>query len=143
MEKPKITSYVKMPRSTSEVGSVDYEAYSYALEQYIAFLRNKKRVYGEHRPAEMFDAMDWLGEHRDIYHHPRVSDRLDIKDYDVAELMADFANWYYENKKERTPAMIKPEEDLELSIKALRVYPIEPAIIKNMLYNLRKIVGKK
>jgi len=46
-------------------------------------------------------------------------------------------------RKERTPAMIKPEEDLELSIKALRVYPIEPAIIKNMLYNLRKIVGKK
>ena len=45
--------------------------------------------------------------------------------------------------KERTPAMIKPEEDLELSIKALRVYPIEPAIIENMLYNLRKIVGKK
>ena len=46
-------------------------------------------------------------------------------------------------RKDRTPAMIKPEEDLELSIKALRVYPIEPAIIKNMLYNLRKIVGKK
>ena len=46
-------------------------------------------------------------------------------------------------RKDRTPVMIKPEEDLELSIKALRVYPIEPAIIKNMLYNLRKIVGKK
>jgi hypothetical protein len=46
-------------------------------------------------------------------------------------------------RKDRTPTMIKPEEDLELSIKALRVYPIEPAIIKNMLYNLRKIVGKK
>jgi hypothetical protein len=46
-------------------------------------------------------------------------------------------------RKERTPAMITPEEDLEMSIKALRVYPIEPAIIKNMLYNLRKIVGKK
>ena len=46
-------------------------------------------------------------------------------------------------RKDRTPTMIKPEEDLELSIKALRVYPIEPAIIDNMLYNLRKIVGKK
>ena len=45
--------------------------------------------------------------------------------------------------KDRTPTMIKPEEDLELSIKALRVYPIEPAIIDNMLDNLRKIVGKK
>lgn len=45
--------------------------------------------------------------------------------------------------KDKTPAKISPEEDLELSIKALRVYPIEPAIIDNMLYNLRKIVGKK
>ena len=46
-------------------------------------------------------------------------------------------------RKDRTPAMIKPEEDLELSIKALRVYPIEPAIIENMLSNLRKIVKNK
>lgn len=36
--------------------------------------------------------------------------------------------------------MIKPEEDLELSIKALEVYPIEPAIIKSMLSNLQKVV---
>jgi len=36
--------------------------------------------------------------------------------------------------------MIKPEEDLELSIKALEVYPIEPAIIKSMLLNLQKVV---
>ena len=46
-------------------------------------------------------------------------------------------------RKDRTPAMIKPEEDLELSIKALRVYPIEPAIIESMLSNLRKIVNNK
>ena len=39
--------------------------------------------------------------------------------------------------------MIKPEEDLEMSIKALRVYPIEPAIIESMLSNLRKIVKNK
>ena len=48
-----------------------------------------------------------------------------------------------ENTERITSGRITPEEDLELSIKALRVYPIEPAIIKNMLYNLRKIVGKK
>jgi len=47
------------------------------------------------------------------------------------------------NKTKTRVNVIGPEEDLELSIKALRVYPIEPAIIKNMLYNLRKIVGKK
>ena len=45
--------------------------------------------------------------------------------------------------KDRTPAMITPEEDLELSIKALMVYPIEPAIIESMLSNLRKIVKNK
>ena len=36
--------------------------------------------------------------------------------------------------------MIKPEVDLELSIKALKVYNIEPNIIKSMLNNLQKIL---
>ena len=48
-----------------------------------------------------------------------------------------------ENTARKTSGRNTPEEDLEMSIKALRVYPIEPAIIDNMLYNLRKIVGKK
>ena len=39
--------------------------------------------------------------------------------------------------------MIKPEIDLELSINALRVYGIEPNIIKSMLSNLHKVVNKK
>jgi hypothetical protein len=38
--------------------------------------------------------------------------------------------------------MIKPEIDLELSINTLRVYGIEPNIIKSMLSNLQKIVNK-
>lgn len=38
--------------------------------------------------------------------------------------------------------MIKPEENLELSIKALRAYNVEPAIIKNMLFNLQKVVDR-
>ena len=36
--------------------------------------------------------------------------------------------------------MIKPEIDLELSIKALKVYGIEPNIIESMLTNLQKLV---
>jgi len=48
-----------------------------------------------------------------------------------------------ENTERITSGRITPKEDLEMSVKALRVYPIEPAIIENMLYNLRKIVGKK
>ena len=38
---------------------------------------------------------------------------------------------------------ITPESDLELSIRALEAYSVEPAVIDNMLDNLRKIVGKK
>lgn len=45
-----------------------------------------------------------------------------------------------ENTERIASGRITPKEDLEMSIKALRVYPIEPAIIKNMLYNLSKIV---
>jgi len=36
--------------------------------------------------------------------------------------------------------MIRPEIDLELSIKALEVYGIEPNIMKSMLSNLQKVV---
>ncbi len=42
--------------------------------------------------------------------------------------------------KLKTDKMIKSEVDLELSIKALEVYSIEPAIIKNMLSSLQKVV---
>ena len=38
--------------------------------------------------------------------------------------------------------MIKPEIDLELSINTLKVYGIEPNIIKSMLSNLQKVVNK-
>ena len=48
-----------------------------------------------------------------------------------------------ENTERITSGRITPEEDLEMSIKALRVYPIEPAIIESMLSNLRKIVNNK
>lgn len=38
---------------------------------------------------------------------------------------------------------ITPESDLELSIRALEAYSVEPAVINNMLSNLRKIVDKR
>lgn len=37
--------------------------------------------------------------------------------------------------------MIKPEADLELSIKALKVYGVPPYLINNMLSNLHKIIN--
>lgn len=39
--------------------------------------------------------------------------------------------------------MIKPETDLELSIKALEVYDVAPYLIENMLTNLQKILNPK
>ena len=38
--------------------------------------------------------------------------------------------------------MIKPEADLELSIKALEVYGVPSHLINNMLSNLKKLVDK-
>ena len=38
---------------------------------------------------------------------------------------------------------MKPEENLELSIKALSAYNIEPAIIENMLSNLHKVLEQR
>lgn len=38
--------------------------------------------------------------------------------------------------------MIKPETDLELSIKALEVYGVPTYILENMLSNLKKLVDK-
>lgn len=50
-------------------------------------------------PSERFDAEEWLGEQKDIWNHPQVTDRNNKNSYEVADLMAEFANWYYNNSK--------------------------------------------
>lgn len=49
--------------------------------------------------AERFDAEDWLNENKDIWNHPIIGDRLEKNGYEVADLMAEFANWYYKNNR--------------------------------------------
>lgn len=49
-------------------------------------------IVGVSLPIESFDCEEWLGEHRDIWHHPYVSDRTNTNAYEVAQLMADFSN---------------------------------------------------
>lgn len=49
-------------------------------------------IVGVSLPIESSDCDDWLGENRDIWHHPYISDRTDNNGYEVAQLMADFAN---------------------------------------------------
>ena len=46
-------------------------------------------------PIERFDAEDWLGENKDIWSHPRITDRNDKESYEVADLMAEFANVFF------------------------------------------------
>ena len=46
-------------------------------------------------PIERFDAEDWLGENKDIWNHPRITDRSDKESYEVADLMAEFANQFF------------------------------------------------
>lgn len=43
-------------------------------------------------PIERFDAEDWLGEKKDIWNHPIITDRNGLESYEVADLMAEFAN---------------------------------------------------
>lgn len=46
-------------------------------------------------PIERFDAEDWLGENKDIWNHPRITDRSGKESYEVADLMAEFANQFF------------------------------------------------
>ena len=46
-------------------------------------------------PIERFDAEDWLGENKDIWHHPIVTDRTNKESYEVADLMAEFAMSFF------------------------------------------------
>jgi len=52
-------------------------------------------IQGMPLPAESFDAEDFLQDKKDIWYHPRIGDRNNKESYDVAALMAEFANHYY------------------------------------------------
>lgn len=49
-------------------------------------------------PIERFDAEDWLGENKDIWNHPIITDRNGLESYEVADLMAEFANSVISNE---------------------------------------------
>jgi hypothetical protein len=48
--------------------------------------------------VDEFFVEDWLGEEKDIWHHPIVSDRTDKKSYGVAELILEFNNYLLKNE---------------------------------------------
>ena len=43
-------------------------------------------------------ADDWLCNLRDIWHHPRVSDRQGKESYEVAGLMDEYAKFYHQSQ---------------------------------------------
>lgn len=45
--------------------------------------------------ADSFDAEEFLNKERDIWNHQGISDRNGTHYYEIAELMADFANSFY------------------------------------------------
>jgi len=62
--------------------------------------------------------------------------------FKVAYTGGGMASFFYRFETLKNNKMIKPEIDLELSINALKVYGIEPNIIKSMLSNLQKVVNR-
>ena len=56
--------------------------------------------------VDRWDAEEWLQEHKDIWNHPMVTDRTETNGYEVADLMADFAN-YILSKQEQKPKDMK------------------------------------
>lgn len=44
--------------------------------------------------ADRSDAEEFLGNKKDIWNHPRIADRNNKESYEVADLMAEFANYY-------------------------------------------------
>jgi hypothetical protein len=51
--------------------------------------------------VDKWDAEEWLQHNKDIWNHPMVTDRTDRNAYEVADLMAEFAN-HIINKQDDT-----------------------------------------
>ena len=54
---------------------------------------------------ERWDAEEWLQKNKDIWNHPMVTDRTDSNAYEVADLMAEFANYILSKQKQKTKDM--------------------------------------
>lgn len=72
-----------------------YEAMEEAARQ--AVNECKQGVVMPSLPIDRWDAEEWLGKNKDIWNHPRITDRNDKESYEVADLMAEYANWLLGN----------------------------------------------
>lgn len=64
--------------------------------------------------VDKWDAEDWLQQNKDIWNHPMVTDRTDKNAYEVADLMADFANYILDKQKQKTKDMKYRKKPVEI-----------------------------
>ncbi len=55
--------------------------------------------------VDRWDAEEWLQENKDIWNHPMVRDRTQTNGYEVADLMAEFANYILSKQEQKTKDM--------------------------------------
>ena len=53
----------------------------------------KNALEDENELVYRSDAEEWLSENKDIWNHPRITDRNNKESYELADLMAEYANW--------------------------------------------------
>jgi uncharacterized protein (DUF2267 family) len=90
-------TYVSFPAFAENESSVDvYDVCCKAMEAFA------KQVIAERMPteeADRWDAEEFLGT-KDIWNHPRITDRCDKESYEVADLMAEFVNDWFRSRME-------------------------------------------
>ena len=78
---------IEIAKAISINGKVNVDRYSKVMDLVNDFIGSKNVQ------AERFDAEKYLNE-KDIWNHPIITDRTDKNSYEVADLMAGFANYY-------------------------------------------------
>lgn len=53
----------------------------------------KNALEDENELVYRSDAEEWLSKNKDIWNHPRITDRNNKESYELADLMAEYANW--------------------------------------------------
>lgn len=77
-----------------EVSIQDIESFAEYLVNRGCFEKSYECLISYLLPCVWFDAEIWLFEFKDISNHPIVMDRKNENFYEVADLLAEFANFY-------------------------------------------------
>jgi len=64
--------------------------------------------------VDKWDAEEWLQHNKDIWNHPMVTDRTETNGYEVADLMAEFANYILSKQKQKPKDMKYRKKPVEI-----------------------------